>query len=157
MKYEAIESFSGVISMRKGEVRDIPNEALAQELIDAKFIKKYVPDNAKELKNALDKANETITNLEKQIVELNETIANLENEIVELNQQLENKTPNEVEPLENGDGVVTPEKTEDNGTDDVTPDANNSDEQTLITNENDGNGAETSDTNKKDNKTSNKK
>lgn len=164
MKYEAIESFSGVISMRKGEVREIPNEALAQELMEAKYIKKYVPNNAKELQKALDEANETI--------------ASLNNEIAELQKQLEEKTPDEVEPSENddvtleedelsnngvpdanidGNGEQSPDATENSGTDDVTPNNDNSDEQTLVTNENNGNGEETSDANKKDSKTSNKK
>ena len=151
MKYEAIECFSGVISMRKGEVREIPNEALAQELMEAKYIKKYVPNNAKELQKALDEANETI--------------ANLNNEIVDLKKQLEEKTPNEVELSNNGEekenadgnGEQSPDATENSGTDDVTPNNDNSDEQALVTNENNGNGEETSDANKKDSKTSNKK
>lgn len=39
MKYEAIESFSGIISMAKGEIRDIPNDALVKDLMKAKLIK----------------------------------------------------------------------------------------------------------------------
>ena len=54
MQYEAIEGFSGIISMYKGEVREIPNEDLAKELVKAGFIKKYKPNDAKELKILLE-------------------------------------------------------------------------------------------------------
>ena len=77
MNYEAIESFSGIISMSKGEVREIPNEDLAKELMKAGFIKKYKPDNAKELKKELEEANSKIEELEKTINELNAEIESL--------------------------------------------------------------------------------
>ena len=77
MKYEAIESFSGIISMAKDEVREIPNEDLAKELMKAGFITKYKPDNAKELKKKLEEANSKIEELEKTIEELNAEIENL--------------------------------------------------------------------------------
>lgn len=77
MQYEAIEGFSGIISMYKGEVREIPNEDLAKELVKAGFIKKYKPNDAKELKILLDEANSTIKELEKTIDELNIEIDSL--------------------------------------------------------------------------------
>lgn len=77
MQYEAIEGFSGIISMYKGEVREIPNEDLAKELVKAGFIKKYKPNDAKELKILLDEANSTIKGLEKTIDELNTEIDSL--------------------------------------------------------------------------------
>lgn len=77
MKYEAIESFSGIISMSKGEVREIPNENLAKELMKAGFITKYKSDNAKEIKKELEDANAKIEELEKTIEELNAEIENL--------------------------------------------------------------------------------
>ena len=77
MQYEAIEGFSGIISMYKGEVREIPNEDLAKELVKAGFIKKYKPNDAKELKILLDETNSTIKELEKTIDELNTEIDSL--------------------------------------------------------------------------------
>ncbi len=76
MKYEAIESFSGVISMAEGEVREIPNDALAKDLIKAKLIKKYVPNDAKAIKEELETANKKIEEL---TLENNELKAELEN------------------------------------------------------------------------------
>ena len=63
--------------MYKGEVREIPNEDLAKELVKAGFIKKYKPNDAKELKILLDEANSTIKELEKTIDELNTEIDSL--------------------------------------------------------------------------------
>ena len=70
MKYEAIESFSGIISMVKGEVRKIPNEALAKDLVNAKLIKEYVPTNSQVLKEELKKAKEEIEQLKLQNEEI---------------------------------------------------------------------------------------
>ena len=36
--YKALKSFSGLVSMRKGEVRDISNLAYAKDLLNAKYI-----------------------------------------------------------------------------------------------------------------------
>ena len=84
MKYEAIEGFSGIISMSKGEVREIPNEDLAKELMKAGFITKYKSDNAKELKKELKDANVKIEELENTIEVLNTEIENLNAEIESL-------------------------------------------------------------------------
>ena len=83
MKYEAIESFSGIISMVKGEVREISNESLAKDLINANLIKKYVATNVKVLKEELDQANVVINNLTKENNELKTEIEKLLNLIEE--------------------------------------------------------------------------
>lgn len=36
--YKALKSFIGLVSMRKGEVRDISNLAYAKDLLNAKYI-----------------------------------------------------------------------------------------------------------------------
>jgi hypothetical protein len=36
--YKALKSFSGLVSMRKGEVRDISNLAYVKDLLNAKYI-----------------------------------------------------------------------------------------------------------------------
>lgn len=77
MKYEAIESFSGIISMVKGEVRKIPNEALAKDLVNAKLIKEYVPTNSQVLKEELKKAKEEIEQLKENNKKLLEEIETL--------------------------------------------------------------------------------
>lgn len=77
MKYEAIESFSGIISMVKSEVREIPNEALAKDLVNAKLIKEYVPTNSQVLKEELKKAKEEIEQLKENNKKLLEEIETL--------------------------------------------------------------------------------
>lgn len=101
MKYEAIESFSGVISMSKGEVREIPNENLANELIGAGFIIKYKPDNIKELKKKLEEANSKIAEQENTINELKAEIESL-------------KTSNEEDSDKNLEGVSSEENPDEN-------------------------------------------
>ena len=77
MKYEAIESFSGIISMAKGEIRNIPNEALAKDLMKAKLIKKYTPTDEKVLKDELESANSLINELTEENKMLKEQIEEL--------------------------------------------------------------------------------
>ena len=38
MAYKATKSFSGVISMKKGDVRDITNEEVAKDLLRAGYV-----------------------------------------------------------------------------------------------------------------------
>lgn len=38
--YKALKSFSGLVSMRKGEVRNISNLAYVKDLLNAKYIEK---------------------------------------------------------------------------------------------------------------------
>ena len=39
MAYIATKSFTGIISMKKGDVRDITDEALAKDLLNAGYVK----------------------------------------------------------------------------------------------------------------------
>ena len=85
MKYEALDNFSGVISMVKGEVREIPNESLAKDLMNAKLIKKYVVNDNKALKEELEISNKKIEELEnqnKQLLAENEELKLLLDEIM---------------------------------------------------------------------------
>ena len=41
--YRALISFSGLITMAKGEVREISDNAIAQDLLQAKYIEKIKP------------------------------------------------------------------------------------------------------------------
>lgn len=77
MKYEAIESFSGIISMAKGEIRDIPNDALVKDLMKAKLIKKYTPTDEKKLRDELESANSLINELTEENKMLKEQIEEL--------------------------------------------------------------------------------
>lgn len=114
MQYEAIEGFSGIISMYKGEVREIPNEDLAKELVKAGFIKKYKPNDAKELKILLDEANSTIKELEKTIDELNIEIDSLKSS----KEDSEDPTDSNEDPKDlknsNEDLGETPDQTSNN-------------------------------------------
>ena len=83
MKYEAIESFSGIVSMTVGEVREIPNDALAKDLIKAKLIKKYVADDAKVIKEELEKANKTIEELTLENTKLKAELESLKTQPVD--------------------------------------------------------------------------
>ena len=40
MKYEALVSFTGVITMAKGEVRELTDPLIVKDLLQAKYIKK---------------------------------------------------------------------------------------------------------------------
>lgn len=112
MQYEAIEGFSGIISMYKGEVREIPNEDLAKELVKAGFIKKYKPNDAKELKILLDEANSTIKELEKTIDELNTEINSLKSSKEDLEDS--NDSNKNLEKNSNEDLVETSDQTSNN-------------------------------------------
>ena len=39
MKYEALVSFTGLLNMAKGDVREIPDEATAKDLLQAGYVK----------------------------------------------------------------------------------------------------------------------
>ena len=72
--YIALRSFSGVISMAQGEIREIPNLALANSLIKSKLIKEYKINSNKALESSLNEANETIEKLTKENDSLTEEI-----------------------------------------------------------------------------------
>ena len=38
MKYRALVSFSGLVTMRKNEVRELSDEAIVKDLLQAKYI-----------------------------------------------------------------------------------------------------------------------
>lgn len=42
MKYEALVSFTGVITMSKGEVRELTDPLVIKDLLQAKYIKKVI-------------------------------------------------------------------------------------------------------------------
>ena len=112
MKYEAIESFSGIISMAKGEIRDIPNEALAKDLMKAKLIKKYKPTDEKVLKDELESANSLINELTEENKMLKEQIE----ELSTVNKESE-KTDDTPVPDEEEKELSEDEKTNDTSTD----------------------------------------
>lgn len=76
MKCEAIESFSGIISMAKGEIRDIPNDALVKDLMKAKLIKN-IHQLMKNIKDGLESANSLINELTEENKMLKEQIEEL--------------------------------------------------------------------------------
>lgn len=47
MKIKALTSFSGVLSMRKGEVREYDNEVVLSDLLRAKYIEEIKPEKPK--------------------------------------------------------------------------------------------------------------
>ena len=120
MKYEAIESFSGVISMAEGEVREIPNEELAKDLIKSGFIKKYTPNDSKSLKKELDEANKRIAILEQEKTELEEEISKLKETSDEVDSTPEEDASEENEPSEE-DGNPEDENGETSDEVDSTP------------------------------------
>jgi hypothetical protein len=48
--YKALKSFSGVISMRKGEVKDIQDDFIVADLKRAGYIEDYVEEKPEEIK-----------------------------------------------------------------------------------------------------------
>lgn len=97
MKYEAIENFSGIISMTKGQVREIPNESLAKDLMKAGLIQKYVANDNSSLKEELNKANETINSLQEENSLLKDENASLKEQLAEKNASGDNEPPAEGE------------------------------------------------------------
>ena len=50
MAYKATKSFSGVISMKKGDVRDITNEEVAKDLLRAGYVIELADESKPEIK-----------------------------------------------------------------------------------------------------------
>lgn len=44
MKFKALKSFSGLVSMRKGEVREILDKEIINDLLGAKYIEEVVEE-----------------------------------------------------------------------------------------------------------------
>ena len=113
MKYEAIESFSGIISMAKGEIREIPNETLAKDLMKAKLIKKYTPTDEKVLKDELESANSLIN----ELIEENKMLKEQIEELSTINKESE-KTDDTPVPDEDAEKELSEdEKADDTSTD----------------------------------------
>ena len=47
--YRALISFSGLISMAEGEIREIADEAMVKDLLNAGYIEEVTPDVPKEI------------------------------------------------------------------------------------------------------------
>jgi len=66
MKYRALESFSGALSMHVGEVRELNNEDIIKDLLGAKYIEEVKPEKP----NKENELQSEIEALKKQIEEL---------------------------------------------------------------------------------------
>lgn len=109
MNYIALTSFSGVISMAEGEVREILNDSLAKGLMKANLIKKHVPSDSTEIQKELDNANNKIAELEQEKVNLLEEIETLK---ANLATAKEEKVDDEQDP--EGEGSTPPATPEGN-------------------------------------------
>ncbi len=83
MKIRALESFSGAISMRKGEIRECDNKVTLKDLLKAGYIEEVKEKKSKE--NELTEENE---GLKKQVEELKETLNNTKKENEGLKKQI---------------------------------------------------------------------
>ncbi len=72
MKYRALVSFSGALSMHQGEVRELNNKATIKDLLKAKYIEevKEKPNKEEELQDKINLKDGEIEELKKQIAEL---------------------------------------------------------------------------------------
>lgn len=52
MTYRALVSFSGLISMAMGEVREITDKSIVKDLLKAGYIEEMKPENKPEAKKA---------------------------------------------------------------------------------------------------------
>jgi uncharacterized membrane protein YukC len=69
MKYRALESFSGALSMHVGEVRDLNNKDIIKDLLKAKFIEEVKPEKPskeKELQSEIEALKKQIEELTKE-------------------------------------------------------------------------------------------
>jgi Skp family chaperone for outer membrane proteins len=67
MKYRALVSFSGALSMHQGEVRELNNKVIIKDLLRAKHIEEVTEKSniEKELQNKIEKLENKIQKLEK--------------------------------------------------------------------------------------------
>lgn len=65
MKIKALVSFSGALSMKLGEVREIENKVILKDLLRAKYIEELIEKPNKE-----DELKKEIENLKKELEEL---------------------------------------------------------------------------------------
>lgn len=57
--YRALVSFSGLISMAQGEIREIADKAMAKDLLNAGYIEEVTPDEPKPIKKSTKKKKKT--------------------------------------------------------------------------------------------------
>ena len=56
--YKALVSFGGIVSMHKGEVKDIKNKEVAKDLLNARHIEEVKTENKKPTKAKKEANNE---------------------------------------------------------------------------------------------------
>ena len=56
MKYRAKVSFTGLVSMAKGDIRDISDVSIANDLLKAGYIEELKPEKAKAPEKTAEKA-----------------------------------------------------------------------------------------------------
>ena len=59
--YRALVSFSGLISMAEGEIRDIGDDAIAKDLLNAGYIEEVAPDEPKPKKKSAKKRKKAVS------------------------------------------------------------------------------------------------
>lgn len=128
MKYIALQNFSGVISMSKGDVREIPNDALAKDLMRANLIEKYVPNASKEIKEELETANSTIAELK----EVNNKLVEENSKLVEENTELKALLESEDKDSSNGNSDVSTDDAKTTDKDTNTNEPENQDGQEEV-------------------------
>lgn len=67
MKYRALVSFSGALSMYEGEVRELDNKVIIKDLLSAKYIEevKEEPNKEEELQAEIEELKQQITEITK--------------------------------------------------------------------------------------------
>lgn len=64
--YKALKSFSGVISMRKGEVKDIQDDFIVDDLKKAGYIEDYIEEPQQEVEQKTVEENNVEENKEEE-------------------------------------------------------------------------------------------
>ena len=59
--YRALVSFSGLISMAEGEIRDIGDDAIAKDLLNAEYIEEVTPDDPKPKKKSAKRKKKAVS------------------------------------------------------------------------------------------------
>ncbi len=70
--FKALCSFSGIITMVKGEIKKIEDEEIIKDLLNAGYIEKVKEEVKKDTKNILD--NEIKKDVEKVVVKVEEEV-----------------------------------------------------------------------------------
>ena len=77
--YIAIKSFSGIISMRKNQIKEIKNKKLINDLVNAGYIEEYKENSPKEIKKENADLKKELDNANALIEKLNNEIESLKN------------------------------------------------------------------------------